>query len=126
RGARLRAMNFWLFAFAIGPRSSQLVRATAPGRPPSALFLVLLDAGDDADGLHALRRQILEDIDEVHGGEPLRALENERHRARRLVVGVVAADLLEQQDDVAAVANDAVADGDAASGGRLDGFSRHV
>src|SRR5262245_4390746 len=78
RGARLRAMNFWLLALAISH------------------LLGLLDlAGQLLDRREAVGHQVLHDLEEIHLDEPLRAPDEQRRRIAGLVLLHEAADHLE-------------------------------
>src|SRR5690349_11553178 len=87
---------------------SAMRSAGARIRPPLEkllAFLFLTYARDHTKFLNSTWSEVLEDVDKAHRHQALGALKDDRHRARRLVIGVVAADLVEHGDDIGAAAN---------------------
>src|SRR5262249_37164751 len=88
RGARFRAMNFWLLAFAmshlLGARRHLGIRAAGALRFGIALLLLQL-AGQLLQVGETVRQEVPHDVDEVLGHQSLRSPDEERSRIARLV-----------------------------------------
>src|SRR5579883_3336183 len=89
-------MNFWLL-ISLSPRCVSSAGARG-GRGFEASFLAL--ARDGLDSRNTVRQHVFDDVDERHRREPLAALEEQRHRARRLMTRIVRANPVERSEDV--------------------------
>src|SRR5262249_8444184 len=97
RGARLRAMNFWLLAFAMSLLlGSQAPDARAAVRIAVRALALFQVAGQPLEIREAIGQEILDDLHEILLHQPLPAPDEQRRRVARLVTFQVVADEIQQ------------------------------